>query len=92
MKARLKTALLVIVFGFMIISAQPVNAQCAMCSASVETNAKTGDKTAFGLNKGIMFLLGAPYLAVAILGFVWYKKFRRKNVTIDMPNEKLHLN
>ncbi len=92
MKTSLKTALILIVFGLVFLSVKPVKAQCAQCAATVASNAKSGDATANGLNKGIMFLLAAPYLAVAVVGYVWYKKYRRKNVNIDIPNEKLHLN
>jgi hypothetical protein len=92
MKNGLKTALFFIVLGLMIISSKPVKAQCAQCGAAVQTNAKSGDTTTNGLNEGILFLLAAPYLAVGVVGFVWYKKFRRKNVSIDIRNEKLHLN
>lgn len=70
----------------------PAFAQCAQCAAAVKTNASSGSVTAAGLNKGILFLLCAPYVAVAILGYVWYKKFRRKNVNLDVHSEKLHLN
>jgi hypothetical protein len=92
MKASLKTLLLLIVFGLMLISVKPVKAQCAQCAATVATNTKNGGTAATGLNKGILFLLVAPYLAVGVVGFVWYKKFRRKNISIDMRDEKLHLN
>jgi hypothetical protein len=92
MKASLKTLLFLIVFGLMLLSVKPVKAQCAQCAATVATNTKNGGKVANGLNKGIMFLLAAPYLAVGVVGFVWYKKFRRKNVSIDMRDERLHLN
>ena len=92
MKTSIKTALFFIVFGLMIISIKPAKAQCAQCAAAVATNAKSGDKTADGLNKGILFLLAAPYLAAGAVGFLWYKKYRRKNVALDIHNEKLHLN
>jgi hypothetical protein len=92
MKASIKTALFLIVFGFMVFSIKPVRAQCAQCAATVETNAKSGDTTANGLNKGIMFLLAVPYLAVGAIGLLWYKKYRRKNVNLDVRKEKLHLN
>ncbi|WP_428328451.1 hypothetical protein [Mucilaginibacter sp.] len=67
-------------------------AQCSQCAAQVANGSKDGNMAANGLNKGIVFLLGAPYLAVAVIGFIWYKKFRRKNVNLDIKKEKLHLN
>jgi hypothetical protein len=71
---------------------QPANAQCAMCTTAVESNAKNGNTTTNGLNNGIMYLLAAPYLAVAIIGYIWYKKYRRKDVILEMRDERLHLN
>lgn len=84
--------LIVFTVGILACSVVPVNAQCAMCTTSVESNAKNGNKTTKGLNNGIMYLLAAPYLAVAIVGYIWYKKYRRKNVDLNMRDEKLHLN
>jgi hypothetical protein len=92
MKNSLKIFFVLFAFGVLILSAGSVKAQCAQCGAAVETNAKSGDTTTNGLNKGILFLLAAPYLAVAVGGFVWYKSYRRKNVNIEVRNEKLHLN
>jgi hypothetical protein len=31
-------------------------------------------------------------MAVGIAGYIWYKKYRRKNVDLQIRNEKLHLN
>ena len=76
----------------MLVSVKTVNAQCAQCAATVATNHSNGDKTADGLNKGILYLLAAPYLAVAIAGFIWYRNYRRKEIKINIGNEKLHLN
>lgn len=92
MKTSLKTALFLIIFGLMVVSTIPVKAQCAQCAATVETNTKNGGNAAKGLNKGIMFLLAAPYLAVAAVGLIWYKKYRRKNIDMNIRDEKLHLN
>jgi len=92
MKALLRVTLILLVFCLVMIAFEPVKAQCSQCAAQVATNSKNGGSAANGLNKGIYFLLVAPYLAVGIVGFVWYKKFRRKNVNLDMQNEKLHLN
>ncbi len=71
---------------------QPVYAQCAMCAANVETSHGSGNKQADGLNKGIIVLLAAPYLAVAVVGYIWFKRFRRRNVELNMRKERLHLN
>jgi hypothetical protein len=92
MKRSSKIAFFLILFGLIVISSLPVKAQCAQCAAAVETNTKNGGSAAKGLNKGIMFLLAAPYLAVAAVGLIWYKKYRRKNVDMNMRDEKLHLN
>jgi len=92
MKNSLKVFFVLVAFGILLLSTSSVKAQCAACAATVETNAKSGDTATKGLNKGIIFLLAAPYLVVALGGFVWYKNYRRKNVNIEMRNEKLHLN
>ncbi|MFC5282352.1 hypothetical protein [Pedobacter alpinus] len=67
-------------------------AQCAMCQATVESNLKGGGNTGSGLNKGIMYLLAAPYLIIAGIGVLWYKKYRKKDIVIDMKAEKINLN
>ncbi|HTN20854.1 MAG TPA: hypothetical protein VL125_10280 [Pelobium sp.] len=67
-------------------------AQCAMCQATIESNLKAGGKTGSGLNGGIMYLLAAPYLAVMAIGVLWYKKYRKKEVMIDVKTEKINLN
>ncbi len=92
MAKALKFVLILFVVGLLAGSVQTVNAQCAMCTVSVESNAKGGATTTHGLNNGIMYLLAAPYIAVAVIGVIWYKKYRRKNIPIQMREEKLHLN
>jgi hypothetical protein len=68
-------------------------AQCPMCKASVESSIKSGKSNAGkGLNNGILYLLAAPYLVVASVGFFWYKKFRRKPGHIDIQEDKINLN
>jgi hypothetical protein len=81
-----------VAFGLMILGSVKVKAQCAMCTTAVDSNNKSGSKTTHGLNNGIMYLLAAPYLAVAAVGFIWYKKYRRKNVNLEIRHEKLNLN
>lgn len=71
---------------------QSVNAQCAMCTLNAENSVKNGNTQGMGLNDGILFLLVMPYLAVGIVGFVWYKKFRRKQTPIHSKHDPIHLN
>lgn len=49
-------------------------AQCAMCRSTLENNYSNGNPgIAAGINTGILYLLSMPYLAVMILGYLWYK-------------------
>lgn len=49
-------------------------AQCAMCRSTLENNFSNGDPgLAAGINMGILYLLALPYLAVMIIGYLWYK-------------------
>lgn len=76
----------------MVFVADAAFAQCAMCQATIESNLKSGGTTGAGINKGIMYLLAAPYLLVAGVGYLWYKKYRKKDVAMDMKAEKINLN
>lgn len=49
-------------------------AQCAMCRSTLENNYSNGNPgIAAGINTGILYLLSMPYLAVLVLGYLWYK-------------------
>lgn len=92
MNKLLKILVFVFAFGLFMADHLPAKAQCAICSANIATNKSNGGKTANGLNHGIVYLLAAPYLAVCIVGYVWYKKYRRKDVDLKMRGERLNLN
>ena len=68
---------IVIVLVIIMVSYQPVLAQCALCKSTAETSIKEGNNTARGLNAGIMYLLIIPYAIVAALGYWWYKRNRK---------------
>lgn len=54
------------------------NAQCAMCRATLENNVSNGHPgIATGINFGIMYLFCAPYLAVGVLAYLWYRTSKR---------------
>lgn len=81
-----------IIFISVLVFAGDVSAQCAMCSANAENSVQNGNTEGKGLNDGILYLLAAPYLAMAGIGFLWYKKYRRKDVQIHIKDEKINLN
>lgn len=49
-------------------------AQCAMCKASAEADLKNGSGIGKGLNAGIVYLLFVPYILLAGLAFLFFKK------------------
>lgn len=71
---------LVVIVALSCSTASVSQAQCAMCTLNAENSTKEGNMQGKGLNDGILFLLAIPYLAAAGLGFLWYKKYRKRNV------------
>lgn len=64
---------LLLVFGFLMASLAS-EAQCAMCRATLENNVSNGNiGIAAGINTGILYLFFAPYLAVAVIAYFWYR-------------------
>jgi hypothetical protein len=49
-------------------------AQCAMCRAVLES--EEGQKTAEGINDGIVYLMAIPYILVGTLIYFVYRKMR----------------
>ncbi len=81
-----------ICFSAMLAVKTDASAQCAMCTLNAENSVKNGNTEGKGLNKGILYLLAAPYLAVAGVGFLWYKRYRRKDVSLKMKDQKINMN
>ena len=54
-------------------------AQCPMCRATAETNLANGGTEGRGLNNGILYLLGMPYVLIGTVAFFWWRN-RRKEV------------
>lgn len=71
MKKWLVVALLVVAIIF--IADGELLSQCPMCRMSAESNLKDGGTAGKGLNAGILYMLGMPYLLVGTLGYIWYK-------------------
>lgn len=59
-------------------------AQCAMCSLNAENSTKNGNTQGNGLNDGVLFLLGMPFLIGGAVAILWYTKFRKKEEKAPM--------
>ena len=58
-------------------------AQCAMCKASIESSVKEGEASVgAGINNGILYIMGIPYLLIAAAGFFIYKH-NKKLMRVD---------
>ena len=69
--------LLYLTFLVLIISQADVLAQCAMCKAVAESDLEGGGTAANGLNTGILYLMGFPYLMLSAVGLFWYRHNKR---------------
>ena len=65
-----------VVTVFLFSSPKVATAQCAMCKATAETSTGAGSKDLAGINRGIIYLLGAPYVLTMVVGGIWY--YQRK--------------
>ncbi|MBT1705245.1 hypothetical protein [Chryseosolibacter indicus] len=62
------------ILSILILAITHVEAQCAMCRSTLENNFSNGNPgIASGINTGILYLLSMPYLAAAVIGYLWYK-------------------
>lgn len=70
-----KLAVIVLIF----LLPMSLQAQCAMCRATLENNLTNGELTIGStLNTGIMYLFFAPYLALGTIAFFWYLHSRKR--------------
>ncbi len=53
----------------------PVEAQCAMCRAVLESD--ESGQAAKGINNGIMYLMIFPYLLIAGVGYAIYRSRKK---------------
>ena len=60
---------------FVIISPEILSAQCSMCRAVLES--EEGMSTAKGINDGILYLMSVPYILVFIVGYMFYRTYKK---------------
>ncbi len=78
-----------LIFFILLFGGSGLYAQCAMCRATLENNISNGDVgIAAGINIGILYLFVAPYLAVGIIAFFWYKT-SKMNARNDLSKSTL---
>lgn len=66
-----------VTFLTILITVQQSLAQCAMCRTTLENNLSNGNPgIAAGINFGILYLFFAPYLAVGLIAYFWYRTSR----------------
>ncbi|MCX2573276.1 hypothetical protein [Pedobacter sandarakinus] len=87
-----KLTFILFALAFVMFFSLNVQAQCAMCSINAEQGVKNGNTVSAGLNTGVLYLLAIPYIMAMVVGVVWYKKYRKKNVHLEMKKEPFHLN
>lgn len=76
-----KISLTIVFFAVMVANA---SAQCAMCRSTLENNFSNGDPgIAAGINTGILYLLMLPYVAVIVIGILWYKTSKNGSEKFD---------
>lgn len=68
-----KMIILSLVFVLMAVAGGDLLAQCPMCRATAETNLANGGTEGQGLNNGIMYMLGMPYLLIGTIAFLWWR-------------------
>jgi len=87
MYKKILLAILPMLFAVMVLlNASEVQAQCPMCKASVESNLARGETKGAGLNKGILFLLVAPYAAASVIAYMYYKNNKMRKRYLQSQN------
>jgi hypothetical protein len=74
----LKTAgFTLLLIALLFIFSEQAIAQCSLCKGAVESNMKGGGGYARGLYNGILYLIPIPYLAAALIAFLWFRNSRK---------------
>ena len=76
-----RTILFFLLLLFVILGNFSASAQCAMCKSNIEMARENGT-TQVGntLNNGILYLLVLPYAIAGVFGFIYYKKYKAKQI------------
>ena len=75
---------LLAVLAAVVLVPELAQAQCAMCVTALEQN---GGEMAAGFNRGILFLLGMPYLVFTVIGASWLWKHYQRERHLRLVNK-----
>lgn len=78
----------IFIFIFLISMISVGYGQCAMCTAVAEEAMRNGSSQGAGINKGVLYLFVTPYLLVATIGFIWWRKRVKAKEEIELDSAK----
>lgn len=82
-----------IFFAFIILfllSTSVSMAQCAMCRMTVESTVSNGrSQIASNLNTAILYLLMAPYILSAVIGYLWWSSSKRNISPVTLLRQRI---
>lgn len=65
-------------------------AQCAMCRMTVESTVSNGrSQIASNLNTAILYLLMAPYVLSAFIGYLWWRSSKKNRSPATILRERI---
>lgn len=65
--------ILLVMVGILFIPTE-IDAQCSMCKVVAESSINGGSKMGRGLNSGILYIMGIPYILLVVAGVLLFKK------------------
>ncbi|WP_116105249.1 hypothetical protein [Lewinella sp. IMCC34191] len=68
-----------LLFVLLFMGSADLPAQCPMCRATAESNLANGGTEGQGLNQGILYLLGMPYVLVGTIAFIWWRNRKKEH-------------
>lgn len=58
-------------------TANTIWGQCSMCKLIAEQSYQSGSGIGTGLNNGIMYIMGIPYVLILVVGYLLFRQQRR---------------
>lgn len=60
---------------FLLLS-ETIYGQCSMCKLMAEQGYQSGSGIGTGLNNGILYIMGIPYLLILVVGYLLFRQRR----------------